>query len=517
MKSSNFITNVLKISIGTAIAQGLGILVAPIITRLFAPEAFGLAALFTSITGTIGVIACLRYELSIMLPKSDEEAANLLGISLCFVLIITGMSLIIVFFAKENICGLLKVPGLAKYLWLLPIMVLVNGVFLALNYWNSRTKHFGRLAIVRVVSSATSQAVKLVAGFAGYVSGGILISATLLGSLVSVTVLCSKIWRNDGRLFRDSIRWKKMIAEMKRHKNFPIFSTWSILLNSASVQLPIWILAFFFSPRVVGFYALSRMVLGIPLKLVGNAVSQVFYQKAAEVNNSYNGLPKVVENVCKRLISIGLFPALLMMFIGKDVFEVIFGTTWSEAGVYTQILSPWLFCALIASVVNKLFNVLERQDAFLIFNIILCLTRAIILTVGGLIGEPRLVMLFFSGTSLVIIIYMCFWVFSRVGVPLAQIIRQIGKYAAYSSPMLAIVALTKWGFALEPLGILVVGCLVVIPYYCIILKQDKELQKIIQPLFLKTCGFLKQAKVLSLFLSDNSKIMINKKEKEKEI
>ena len=91
--SSSFAANVLKLVTGSVIAQGLGVLAAPVIARLFAPEAFGVAALFVSITGIIGVVACLRYELAIMLPKTDEEAANLLGISLFFVLISKGQGI----------------------------------------------------------------------------------------------------------------------------------------------------------------------------------------------------------------------------------------------------------------------------------------------------------------------------------------------------------------------------------------------------------------------------------------
>ncbi|HUV60027.1 MAG TPA: hypothetical protein VMW09_07940 [Desulfatiglandales bacterium] len=79
-------------------------IVAPIIARLFAPEAFGVAALFASITGIVGVVACLRSELSIMLPKTDEEAANLLGLSLFFVLIITDISALIIFFCRRCYC-----------------------------------------------------------------------------------------------------------------------------------------------------------------------------------------------------------------------------------------------------------------------------------------------------------------------------------------------------------------------------------------------------------------------------
>ena len=154
---SSFAANVSKLITGSVFAQGLGVLAAPIVARLFAPEAFGVAALFASITGIIGVVACLRYELSIMLPKNDEEAANLLGLSLFFVLIFTGISALIIFFAGNVIVGMLNSPELKKTLWLIPLSVLVSGTFLALNYWNSRTKHFGRLSIARLISSVFAQ------------------------------------------------------------------------------------------------------------------------------------------------------------------------------------------------------------------------------------------------------------------------------------------------------------------------------------------------------------------------
>ena len=77
---TSFAGDVLKLVSGTTLAQAIGILITPILTRLYAPEAFGTLALFTSITSILSVIACMRYELAIMLPESDEEAANLLGV-----------------------------------------------------------------------------------------------------------------------------------------------------------------------------------------------------------------------------------------------------------------------------------------------------------------------------------------------------------------------------------------------------------------------------------------------------
>ena len=160
--SFSFAGDVLKLTSGTVFAQGLGVVVAPIVTRLFMPEAFGIAALFASITAIIGMVACLRYDLSIMLPESDEEAVNLLGVSLLFVTMITCISALVIFFAHDALINLLNAQRLRKYLWLIPPAILIVGTGMALRNWNSRTKQFGRLSVVQVISSSCMQISKFV-------------------------------------------------------------------------------------------------------------------------------------------------------------------------------------------------------------------------------------------------------------------------------------------------------------------------------------------------------------------
>ena len=55
-KKSGFAGDVLKLVSGTTVAQLLILLVAPILTRLFAPDTWGVLAIFGSITGILGVI-----------------------------------------------------------------------------------------------------------------------------------------------------------------------------------------------------------------------------------------------------------------------------------------------------------------------------------------------------------------------------------------------------------------------------------------------------------------------------
>ena len=485
---STFAGNILKLVTGSVFAQGIGVLAAPIIARLFAPEAFGVAALFVSITGVIGVVACLRYQLAIMLPKTDEEAANLLGLSLFFVLIITGISAMIIFFAGNVIAKSLSSPELKKYLWLIPAAVFINGIFLALNYWNSRTKHFGRLSVARVISSVVVQITTLGAGFAGFVSSGILIGTAILGKVVSTSVLGGQIWHNDRHLFRASVRWNKMIAGLKRYKEWPIFSTWSGFLNAVSQQLPVWILAFYFSPKIVGFYALGRTVLGVPMSLIGDAVGKVFFQKAAETRSRTGDLPRLVEEVFNRLQSLSIFPILVMTVIGRDLFIVAFGDRWAEAGFYVQIIGFLAFFQFISSPISTLFSVLEKQRSALFFNIILLTTRTVSLICGGLTGDPRIALALFSGSGVIVYAIFTSWILSIAGVSLSKMFKLLLKYAGISIPVLSIVVLAKWIVGISPLWVVFSGIISSILYYIIILKKDQIFQKYFQ-ILKKRLGF----------------------------
>ena len=210
--ASIFSANVLKLITGSVFSQSLGILVAPIVTRLFLPEAFGIAAIFISMTSLIGSIACLRYELSIMLPESDEDAANLLAVCLCSVLVVTVISSLAIWVYKFQIIHILNAPELGKYFWLIPFMILLSGIYLSLNLWSSRAKRFGQISIANVISSTTTQTSKLGFGFSGYNNGGALIVATVLGRFVSTLILSGQIWHKDHGLLKDAVKWKKLIG-----------------------------------------------------------------------------------------------------------------------------------------------------------------------------------------------------------------------------------------------------------------------------------------------------------------
>lgn len=163
------------IATGAAIAQALTLLVAPLLTRMFSPEAFGLLGLFMAVAGVIGPSAALRYELAIPIARSERMANALLHLCLMVTAIMAAISGMIAMILAHHIGSLLDAPALAPYLLLLPFHVFAMGAFLALSQWAVRRQYFSLLARNPLTRAVATIAVQLGAGLAALGQGWLII------------------------------------------------------------------------------------------------------------------------------------------------------------------------------------------------------------------------------------------------------------------------------------------------------------------------------------------------------
>ena len=82
MKNSDFIKSLTVLLTGTLIAQAIGYLLAPILTRLYTPSEIGELGFYLRLTGFLSAIATLRYELAISLPKNHGHSYLLYRLSI---------------------------------------------------------------------------------------------------------------------------------------------------------------------------------------------------------------------------------------------------------------------------------------------------------------------------------------------------------------------------------------------------------------------------------------------------
>jgi O-antigen/teichoic acid export membrane protein len=419
----------------------------------------------------------MRYELAIMLPSDDKDSINILGLCFLMVTIITVITSIGLFLGSGALLSILNAQDLAPYVWLVPPFIFVSGLFLALNYWNSRTRHYGRLSIARVTSAVTTTGTQLGAGFGGFASGGSLIGASLVGSAVSTGVLGGQIWREDGALIKRYLSWNGIVAGLKRYKKFPLIDSTSALLNTISWQLPVLLLSAFFSPVIVGFYALGMMVLQTPMSFIGGAIAQVFFQRAAEAKRE-GTLRPLVENIFKILIILGLFPMMVLLLIGDDLFSVIFGSQWNIAGIYIQILSVWAFVWFISSPLSTVVAVLEKQSWGLFLNSLVFSTRMISIIIGGMFGDVIIALILFSLSGFIIYGYLCIKIMNYSQIPVKDSLKIIFSNLLQVIPIGLILVLLVL-LNIDSLIMVIFACILGLVYYMYNIKHEPLLKNLL--------------------------------------
>lgn len=438
---SNFARGVGILMGGTAGSQLLAILAAPIVMRLFTPEDFGLLAVYAGLLGIIAIISGLCYELAIPLPEGHQEAASITVLALVIVAVTSGLSLLIVIWDGRSITKLLGVPELAPYFWLLPIGVLAAGTYQVFNFWALRIKNFGAISGTRLKQSLTSIIIQI----AGHSYGAVtLLIAQAANQGMGGMSLGTAALRFDE--FRH-VRLSDILAAARRYRHFPLFSTWSGLLNSGGMQLPSLMFAALFGAQAAGLYVLTSRVLSMPVTIVGSAVGTYLFATGAEARREGRIAP-LMASVHDKLANIAMPPALMLLLTGPDLFALVFGENWREAGEFARWLAPWLYIGFVTSPLNNLFDILERQRLGLFFEILLFALRITAIIVGAWTGNVVLTVGLFSLAGVIARVATLIWLTMVSGNPVTILARSTLTATLWAIACNAPLALTPYFHAI---------------------------------------------------------------------
>ncbi|MEJ6002161.1 lipopolysaccharide biosynthesis protein [Paucibacter soli] len=356
-----FLRAVLVLVSGTALAHGLTAAALPVLSRLYSPAEFGLLAVFSSFLGIISIAACLRYELAIPLPQTDQDALHLLVLSM---LCCTGLSLVLgllVALVPQWLLGLLGQPQLGPYLWLAPLGLLLAGAYSALQFWHVRGKHFTLLARTRIAQSAGSAATQVGLGWAGMHPLGL-----LLGYVMNTGIACLGL---GGALLRalPSMSWSRIGTLALEYRRFPLFSTIESLANSAAIQVPVIMIAALATPSEAGYLMMAMYVAQAPMSLIGTAIGQVYLSRApTEYRQGHLG-PFTVE-IFSGLFKAGAGPMLATGILAPLLFGQVLGSDWQRAGVLVLWMTPWFLLQFLAVPVGLGLHVTGHLRAALLLQ-----------------------------------------------------------------------------------------------------------------------------------------------------
>ncbi|BBM65858.1 O-antigen translocase [Vibrio alfacsensis] len=374
---SEFSRNVLTLMTGTTIAQAIPIAIMPILTRLYTPEDFGVLALFVAITGIFGAIANGRYELAIILPEKDDDAINVAALALFIALFFSVLLSIPAIFLNAEIASLLGNQEIGIWLYFVPFVVFMIGLFNVINYLNTRKKCYKDISKANVYK-ATSLAFSQL-GF-GFIRSGVM--GLITGQIISHIIANYRLARNTQQYYDHKRINKTEIKRLAiRFIDFPKFSLWAVLCNVSSTHLINILISSVYGISFLGFYSFTQKVLGMPSALIGSSLSQVFFQQASAEKQKKGNCNEVFCNTLKKLILISTLVFIPLFFVVEDLFSIAFGEEWRIAGSYARILMVFFAIRFVSSSLSIVISVFELNYYSLLINVVVFLNSILLLYV----------------------------------------------------------------------------------------------------------------------------------------
>lgn len=404
---TEFFRNVTTLISGTTLAQAFSVIVYIFLSRIYSDEDFGVFGLFMNILNITIIFATGKYELSILLPRKDREAVNLLGLS---GLISVGVCLVLflpVLFLREQIGRWLGSELISPWLWFIPLSTLLVGLFQSFRNYSNREKRYRLIAGANITQSLGNSLMKLGLGLVVAGSAGLIFGA-LLGQLLGVAVFLGL----HARLSLDKVKWFSF-GEMRKlareYRLFPRFNMLQGLINNLSGALPVFVFSAWFSTAVAGLYTFGYMVIYRPVNLVANSFHQVMYQRFSEKRHRKEPLLPEIGMFLRQTVLWLLLPFIVMGIFAPSIFGFVFGEEWVEAGRFTQLLLPWFFTVSFIMPLTFIPDLYGRQRTAMFIDGIRLLLRAAALAAGVGAEDVYLGLALFSGASTLMSLVNLVW------------------------------------------------------------------------------------------------------------
>lgn len=386
---------------------------APLITRLYGPETFGLQGIFVSAVGLISVVAALSYPVAIVLPKSDSEALALVRLSVAIGAVTTLLTAVGLYFFGSELLGWLNAQAIERYAYLLPVAVYAAVLARVLGQWLVRKQAFSLTAKYGVLTAFVLSAVKAALGQYWPTPGVLISTNTVIG-------LAGTGWTYWGWLKRrpaapseeHSVQARPpLMGVAVRHRDFALLRTPQDLINALSHAMPLLLLASYFGSSAAGHYSIAIAVLGVPTALIGSSVMTVFYPRVTRAIQDGEDARSLILQATAGMALAGGVPFLVLLLAGPALFAWVFGDNWRTAGAYAQCLAPWLFMQFINQPAVAAIPALQIQRGLLIYEIFSTGTKVLALWLGfAVFGSDVAAVALFSAFGVVAYAWLIHWV-----------------------------------------------------------------------------------------------------------
>ena len=378
------IFDVFILSGGSLISQAIKILSQPIASRIYTPAQFGIIALISELASMFNSVTSFQYELCIVSSDTDEEADKITG--MCFYLLLFTSALFLIGIIVYNRLFPDTYSSAGRLIYFAVVLFSFYGISNILRYYNNRHSQYKLMSYVVILSSFIYATLKIGLGLLGAGIFGLL-TATLLVDIVGVRLRSKKLWENKARVF--GVKPSEIKQLLAKYISQPLAHTPGLFLLSYSFSvIPLFMMTLYGNLSYVGYYSQATAILALPLTLISNNISSVFFKNACTEMTQTGCFKNSFKSTSLFLIALAVVPFILLYLLAPWAFGFFFGEQWTTSGIYARLLIPMFFTRFFSTSVNCGLVVCKKQKANIILHGLLLILSALIFYIAKRFSLP---------------------------------------------------------------------------------------------------------------------------------
>lgn len=344
-------------SAGGLLSQLIPLAVAPVLTRLYSPEAFGLFSTFFALAAVAAIPATLRLELAVVLADSDRDASRLAAWTLVLASLMLALLEVGLLVTDSWVTPLESMHALGSLLLLVPLMAWLIAFQGGLIIITNRRRAYKVAAACGVVQQTIAALVALLLGLVGAHAGALIASRLVAFAAGSLTMLRYSV---AGFFSNMELRWADARAFLRRYHQFPLYNVPYSMSGLLSRDFPVIALSSTGNMALAGQFAIARMAASVPGTFLTASLSNMFYREAVEFLDDRR-FADLIWRLFKSLAQIVIPVFMVLGLIAEELFSFIFGGRWLGAGAVFGYLAIPFALTVLTGWPERVFEVRAKQ------------------------------------------------------------------------------------------------------------------------------------------------------------
>lgn len=378
-KKEGLLKSASKLASASFLAQIISLVALPFISRAYSKEDIGVAGIVMTLATLLSFLASGSYGQAIVISRR-HVAQLLLPASLCYSFFLSILLGVLLFLLRGALAAFLPTgSGFAQilpYWYWVPFLVFFLSAYMILAGYANHQQRYGRLALANLWQSGTTNGMKVGLGLLGASSATALITSSTIGGVAGLATLFGVKSRSTPS---PHITARRMKLALYYNRNFPLYSSPMMLVNSLVATLLIVALPRWYGLAELGLITMASQVTSRPLSLVTEAFSRVYCRDFAGRVAERKPLLPVFWRFARYFFIVVLPASILLYALMPWLVTFLLGDKWQDLVPIVRAMIPFLALGSINSIFNFLPEIFRKQRRLLVAYLLILFYQFLLL------------------------------------------------------------------------------------------------------------------------------------------